>query len=121
LLLAFYTLLEWVLIAFCYFALFHAYSGLAAFRLQDILVFMGFVSFGNIVQIPAVGGGFQLVTVIVLTELFQVPPELATSLAITTWIITFVVIVPLGLFLSFREGVNWKKLRDIGKEVRTRS
>jgi len=121
LLLAFYTLLEWVLIAFCYFALFHAYSGLAAFRLEDILIFVGFVAFGNIVQIPAVGGGFQLVTVIVLTELFQVPPELAASLAITAWIITFVVIVPLGLFLSFREGVNWKKLRDVGKEVRTRS
>lgn len=119
LLLIFYTLLEWVLIALCYFALFHAYAGLAGFRVQDILIFMGFVAFGNIVQIPGVGGGFQLMTVVVLTELFQVPPELATSLAITAWLITFIVIVPFGLFLSFREGVNWKKMRDLGRQVGT--
>jgi hypothetical protein len=117
-LLILYTLLEWVLIAFCYFALFHAYAGLSGFRMQDIVILLGFVAFGNLVQIPGVGGGFQLATVVVLTELFQVPPELAASLAITVWIITFIVIVPIGLFLSFREGVNWRKMRDLGGHVR---
>jgi len=121
LLLFLYTLLEWILIALCYFALFRAYPGLNEFPLEDILICMGFVAFGNVVQIPGIGGGFQLVTVLVLTEMFQVPPELATSLAITMWIITFIVIVPFGLSLSFREGFNWKKLRDLGRQVQSLS
>ena len=43
---------------------------------------MGFVSFGGVVQIPGVGGGTQVVAVLVLTELFGVRLELATSFAL---------------------------------------
>ena len=57
---------------------------------------MGFVSFGSIVQIPGVGGGMQVVAVLVLTELFGVRLELAIAFALFLWIITFVAIVPAG-------------------------
>ena len=50
--------------------------------LVDVLIFMGFVSFGSAVQIPGIGGGMQVVAVLVLTELFGVRLELATSFAI---------------------------------------
>ena len=43
---------------------------------------MGFVSFGSIVQIPGIGGGMQVVSVLVLTELFGVRLELATAFAL---------------------------------------
>ena len=58
---------------------------------------MGFVSFGSVVQIPGIGGGMQVVAVLVLTELFGVRLELATSFADPDWILTFVAIVPVGL------------------------
>ena len=45
---------------------------------------MGFVSFGSIVQIPGVGGGMQVVSVLVLTELFGIRLELATAFALLT-------------------------------------
>jgi hypothetical protein len=54
---------------------------------------------------------------LVLTELFAVQLEPATSIALLTWIITFVVIVPLGLTLSFHEGLNWGKLRRLEAEA----
>ncbi|MEK7407142.1 MAG: lysylphosphatidylglycerol synthase transmembrane domain-containing protein [Acidobacteriota bacterium] len=112
-----YTFLEWVLITACYRCLFQAYPETAGLTLGDVVVFMGFVSLGSVVQIPAVGGGIQIVAVLVLTELFGLSLELATSIALLLWIITFVVIVPFGLGLSFHEGLNWKRFRELEREA----
>ena len=71
---------------------------------------LGFVAFGSAVQIPGVGGGMQLATVLVLTELFHVPLETASGIAILIWIVTFVIVVPIGLILAIREGLEWRKL-----------
>ena len=87
------------------------------FGLVDVLIFMGFVSFGAVVQIPGIGGGVQVVAVLVLTELFGVRLEVATCVAMLLWIVTFVIIVPAGLLLAFQEGLNWKKLKELGREV----
>ena len=78
---------------------------------------MGFVSFGSVVQIPGVGGGMQVVSVLVLTELFGVRFELASAFAIFLWAITFVAIVPLGLFVALKEGLDWRSLKQIGRGV----
>jgi hypothetical protein len=64
-----------------------------------------------------VGGGVQLVTIFVLTQLYRIPLEVATSIAITLWAITFVGIVPLGLLLAFHEGLNWRKLKELEKSA----
>jgi hypothetical protein len=60
-----------------------------------------------------VGGGVQIVTVLVLTELYGVTLEAASGVALVLWITTFVGIVPLGLALAFREGLGWRSLRHI--------
>jgi ABC-type sulfate transport system permease component len=78
---------------------------------------LGFVSFGSVVQIPGVGGGMQVVSVLVLTELFGVRFELASAFAVFLWAITFVAIVPLGLVVALKEGLNWHSLKRIGREV----
>jgi len=82
---------------------------------MDVLIFLGFVAFGSIVQIPGIGGGMQVVSVVVLTELFRLPLEVATSIAIASWMISFVTIVPIGLVLAFHEGLQWGKLRHLGE------
>ena len=81
------------------------------------LIFIGFVSFGAIVQIPGIGGGVQVVAVLVLTKIFGVPVELATSVAVLIWLVTFVVIVPFGLVAALHEGLSWRKLRDLEREA----
>ena len=111
-----YTLLEWVLIAASTLCLVRAFPALH-FALVDVLIFMGFVSFGAVVQIPGIGGGFQVVAILVLTELFGIRLEVAASVAMMLWVVTFVVIVPPGLLLALRDGLNWMKLKELGREV----
>jgi glycosyltransferase 2 family protein len=116
-LLTIYTILEWVAIATCYLCITRAFGAALHFGWTDVLIFMGFVSFGSVVQIPGIGGGVQVVTILVLTELFQVPFEIATSLALLLWLIMFVVVVPLGILLAVREGLDWAKIRSMAREA----
>jgi hypothetical protein len=59
------------------------------------------------------------VSAVVLTELFGVRLELATAFALLVWFITFVAVVPVGLILALKEGLDWHSLRRIGREVST--
>jgi hypothetical protein len=54
---------------------------------------------------------------VVLTRLYGVPLEVASSLAIVVWLTTFVAIVPVGIFLAFHEGLNWRKLRELERSA----
>jgi uncharacterized protein (TIRG00374 family) len=114
-----YSAIEWLLIAACYWCLARSFAGMIDLSLVDVLIFMGFVSFGSAIQIPGIGGGMQVVAVLVLTELFGVRLELATSFAILTWLLTFVAIVPIGLIVALKEGLDWHSLRDVGREIPT--
>jgi hypothetical protein len=49
--------------------------------------------------------------------LFHVKFELATDFAMLIWIVTFVAIVPVGLLVAVKEGLDWHSLRRIGQEV----
>jgi glycosyltransferase 2 family protein len=116
LLILIYSVAEWVLISACYWCLAQAFTGIIPLSFVDVLILTGFVSFGAVVQIPGVGGGIQVAAVLVLTELFRVRLELATAFAILIWIITFVAIVPFGLLLALKEGLDWHSIRRIGRE-----
>ncbi len=112
-----YSILEWLLIIGCYVCLLKAFPATRHLTLTDVVIFMGFVSFGAAVQIPGVGGGVQVAAVLVLTEFFSLSFETATGLALVLWCATFVVIVPFGVVLAFREGLQWKNLSQISEEV----
>jgi hypothetical protein len=112
-----YSVLEWLLIAACYWCLAQAFVGIINITIVDVLILMGFISFGGVVQIPGVGGGTQVVAILVLTELYGIRVELATSFALLLWILTFVAIVPVGLGLALKEGLDWRSLRQIGREA----
>jgi glycosyltransferase 2 family protein len=116
LLLVAYTLLEWAIIAGCYICLFRAFPQTAHFAFIDVLVFLGFVALGSSLQIPGIGGGMQVVSVLVLTELYGLGLEAATGVTLLVWMVTWVVIVPVGLILSFTEGFQWSKLRRVERE-----
>jgi uncharacterized protein (TIRG00374 family) len=107
-----YTLLEWLLIAACYACVLKAFGSVVHFSLIDVLILMGFVSFGSLVQLPAVGGGAQMTAVLVLTEIFAVPIEVATGLGVLLWFISFVAILPVGTLLAFHEGLTWARIRE---------
>jgi glycosyltransferase 2 family protein len=112
-----YTVFEWVSIVGVYYFIFQSFPITSRFSLGDTLVFVGFVAFGSLIQIPGIGGGVQVVAAVVLTEVFRLPLEESTGLALLIWIITFVVVVPPGLILAFHEGINWRNLRRIPEDV----
>ena len=110
-----WSVVEWFLIAVATQALFWSIPATAHFRWFETLLFLGFVAFGGVVQIPGIGGGLQVAAVIVLTELLGVPLASATGVAILFWAVTFLLIVPIGLILMFVEGVKLSSLRHIGE------
>jgi uncharacterized protein (TIRG00374 family) len=116
-LLVVYTGVEWVFVVASYYTLFRAFPATSAFIFTDVVIFMGFVSFGSIVQIPGIGGGIQVASVVVLTEIYGLPLEAAAGLAVFIWIVTFVVVVPFGFLCAFREGVNWSKLKHLPQDA----
>ncbi len=112
-----YSVAEWILIALCYWCLAQSFAGVIHLTFIDVVVLIGFVSFGSAVQIPGVGGGIQVVAVLVLTELFGVRLEIAGAFAVLIWFFTFVVVVPAGAALALKEGLDWHSLRQIGREA----
>ena len=117
LLVVWYTVLEWATIALTVFCVMQAFGGALHFGWLDVLIFLGFLAFGAVVQIPGIGGGMQVVSVLVLTELFRIPLEVSTSVALVLWFISFVVVVPLGVALALHDGIRWRTLKQLDPEV----
>jgi len=119
LLVVWYTIFEWATITVTVFCVTRAFGAALHFGWLDVLIFLGFLAFGAVVQIPGVGGGTQVVSVLVLTELFRVPLEVSTSVAIVLWFISFVVVVPVGVALALHDGIRWRTLKQFEPEVTT--
>ena len=106
------SVLMWWVIALSYKEVTHAYgapmSGMSATK---VLLLMGASMIGSMVQLPGVGGGSQLATISAMDHVFDiVPKELAVSCGIMLWLVTFVAVVPVGLFLSHQERLSLRKL-----------
>jgi len=71
---------------------------------------------GLAVQLPGVGGGYQVGAILALTEIFSVAPESATGAGILLWIMISVPCLALGLVLLLHEGLTIGKLEKIAEE-----
>ena len=109
--LAGYTCLEWAIIAASCSALLRGFPVTKDLGAVDVLVLLGFVSLGSVVQIPGVGGGMQVATIVALTRIYGVAIEAASGVAVLFWVVSSLAIVPLGLACAFHEGLNWSKLK----------
>lgn len=110
---AFYSIAEWILIAFCYAAVFNAFSAGLRLTLLQTLIFMGAVMAGSLVQIPGLGGGIQVASLLVLTEMFAVRPEPAAAISLLIWVFTFLAVLPPAILLALYEGISWSKLTTL--------
>lgn len=116
-LLAGYTMGEWILIVGTTWCVFRAFPATSALGLNGVCIFLGFVAFGSIVQIPGIGGGMQVAGVVALTEILGVAVEPATAVSLVFWVVSFVSIIPAGLALAVHEGVNWRKISHLKDEI----
>jgi uncharacterized protein (TIRG00374 family) len=108
------SLLMWLFVALAYRAVTHAFPApLHHMTTANVVVLLAFTMVGSTVQLPAIGGGAQLMSIAALVHVFNVPSELAVSCGILLWLVTFMAVIPVGLALAHREHVS---LRAISKE-----
>jgi glycosyltransferase 2 family protein len=101
------SVLMWVLIAFAYYGITHAYPGqLRTLTMPQQVVLMGSSMVGSMLQLPAVGGGSQLAAITMLHSGFGIEQELAVSCGMLIWAITFMAVIPTGLALARREHLS---------------
>ena len=107
------SLFMWVLVAFAYYAITHAYPGkLSTLTLAQQVVLMGSSMVGSMLQLPAVGGGQQVATIGMLHSGFGIEQELAVSCGILIWAITFMAVIPTGLALARREHLSIRAVAE---------
>jgi hypothetical protein len=77
-----------------------------------------FAAVGLMVQLPGIGGGFQVGVIQALRQLFHVRPEIATSAGILSWVVILGTCLALGLVALLWEGLTFGRLGDIAREER---
>jgi hypothetical protein len=108
-----YTILEWLVIAICQWSIFQAFPVTAGLSFSEVVTIVGLVSFGAVIQLPGIGGGMQVAAVAVLTQLFGIGLEEATSVALVLWVCSFLLVVPAGVWLALREGIKFNQMRRL--------
>lgn len=99
----------WVTVSLSIWMVVLAYpSMLPAFSFSESVLLMGLTAVGAVVQLPAVGGGFQVLTIFGLTKIFGADSAAATSAALIMWLVCIYAIAPLGAALAAHEGVSWR-------------
>ncbi len=111
------SLLMWIAITLAHFEVVHSYPALRYLPLSNIVLLVGFTLVGGLVQLPAVGGGAQLATILALAHIFKAPRELAVSCGILLWVVGFVAVIPAGLVLAHREHVSIRRLSQASQET----
>jgi glycosyltransferase 2 family protein len=96
----------WLVIALAYLEITHAYPSLRSMPFSYVLLLLGFGMIGGLAQLPAVGGGAQIATILALANVFSVPRELAVSCGILLWLVSFQAVTPIGLLLARRSHVS---------------
>ncbi len=112
-----YTALHWLVMAFVYLWIIESFRvGGRPFEFRGALLVLAFTMVGSVVQLPAVGGGMQLSTFLVLSVIFGMASEAAAAIAITVWIISFAAVSIAGVPLLVHEGWSMGALRELARE-----
>jgi len=113
---AVYSALHWVLVLFVYEWVIRAFGGgVADFRLGDAMLVMAVSLVGSILQLPGIGGGSQLASILVLTKVFGIEPELAIFMSIVIWVVTFAAVAVVGLPILLHQGLSLAKLKEMAE------
>lgn len=111
-----YSAIHWFLVLLVYYWGSRSFGGrLGTLGLGDVMLVMAFTLVGSVVQLPAVGGGSQLASILVYTQIFGVETEPATAAAVILWLIGFAACCLAGVPLLIHEGFSLGKLREMAE------
>jgi hypothetical protein len=113
------TAVVWVLNTSVFWLVFRSLHGeVAKLSWLASAVTLFCAALGLAVQIPGIGGGYQVGIILALNELFNVSAEAATGAAILVWIVISVPCLVSGLVLLVQEGLTFRKLEALAEEER---
>jgi hypothetical protein len=110
------TVVEWATVLGAVWSYFQADPVSRSLSVLDAAVYLGFIAAGNVVQLPGIGGGVQIASIIILTELFRMPFEVATGLSLLVWAGSSLVVLPIGIPLALAGHI---KISDFRQKVDT--
>jgi uncharacterized protein (TIRG00374 family) len=111
------TILLWVLNTTTFWLVFRSLGGelgRIAWLASGLTLFCAAI--GLVIQLPGIGGGYQVGAILALTEIFNISAEPATGAGILIWIMVSVPCLALGLVLLIHEGLSIRKLEAITEE-----
>jgi uncharacterized protein (TIRG00374 family) len=112
-----YSLGIWVTISAAFWMVLQAFGPpVDDLNFTSSMLVMGMAIAGSVVQAPGVGGGSQVLAILALTEIYGVPPEIATSAGIALWALAFVAVVPLAAVIGLQQGISWGSLQGRGSD-----
>jgi len=112
------SIVIWLVIGVTYVSVTHAFRDpdLSGMTLSNVLLLTFASVIGGVLQLPVVGGGSQLATIGTLKGIFGIAPEVATSCGMMLWLVTFMSVIPAGLFLAHREHVSLIRVEEESNE-----
>jgi len=109
-----YSAVHWFLVLLVYFWVSRSFGGrLGTISMAEATLVMAFTLVGSIFQLPAVGGGSQLASILAYTTIVGVEKEPATAAAIILYLVTFAACSLAGAPLLAHEGLSLGKLREM--------
>src|SRR5580692_358874 len=113
-----YTAIHWVLVVLIYQGIAQAFAG--AFVHSDLnfwgaMLLLAITLVGSVLQLPGIGGGAQIASIVALTAIFGVKEEPAIAIAVVLWIITFASCTLAGIPLLIHEGMSFGDLRKLAR------
>jgi uncharacterized protein (TIRG00374 family) len=114
----FYTVMHWTLATLMYLWIAKAFAG--AFLHSDMnfagaMLLLAVTLVGSVLQLPGIGGGAQIASIVALTAIFGVEQEPAIAIAATLWLITFASSTLIGIPLLIHEGMSMGELRKLAR------
>jgi uncharacterized protein (TIRG00374 family) len=113
-----YTAAHWVLAVLIFMWVSQAFS--SAFVHSDMnfwgaMLLLAVTLVGSVLQLPGIGGGAQIASIVALTAIFGVEQEPAIAIAAVLWIITFAGCTVVGIPLLIHEGMSLGELRQLAR------
>jgi uncharacterized protein (TIRG00374 family) len=113
-----YSAAHWALVALVYLWICRSFGDAfphSTMNYPGAMLLLAVTLVGATVQLPGVGGGAQVLSMIALTTIFQVDQEPAVAIALVLWLITFAAPALVGIPMLIHEGLSMGDLRKLAR------
>lgn len=109
------TVLLWFMNGAIFWLTFRSLGGqIAQMSIWAAVITMFLAALGLLIQLPGVGGGYQVATMLALRQIFRISPEQAASGGVLIWVTVLLPCLALGVALLLYEGMTLGKLSALG-------